>query len=109
MKKVLVFSSIGFLLAAVLALWRMHGAASAGLGPSLSQIYIHDTPVCVMQQGGRIVAMVGECDDIESPRDFLENSPGRPPFHGAPGPDLPPGHPPIPPGMAPEAGKRILI
>jgi hypothetical protein len=81
---------------------------------SSSQIFIHGTPVCVMQHAGGIYASVGMCGDTR----------GRPPeggfgsgggYHGGtPSPIdphlvLPPGHPPvdIPPVM--EEERRTLI
>jgi hypothetical protein len=81
---------------------------------SSSQIFIHGTPVCVMQLAGEIVASVGMCGAPggESREDAFGNGRG---FHGgAPSPlgprlGLPPGHPPVdsPPGL--EEERRILI
>lgn len=96
----------GFLLLLLLIVqWRsLHPAAAAS--PS-SQIYIHDTPVCVTMEGEEIVARVGKC-----PREsgvFDAPAPERTPFHGAPGRGLPPGHPPIDRDMVPDANRRVLI
>jgi hypothetical protein len=81
---------------------------------SSSQIFIHGTPVCVMQHAGEIVASVGLCGTPggESREDAFGNGGG---FHGGtPSPlgprlGLPPGHPPLdfPPAL--EEGRRILI
>jgi hypothetical protein len=109
MRKALLLSSVGFILAAVLVLWRIHGAATVRSGPATSQIYIHGTPVCIMQEGDRIVAMVGECDAPEAPQGFHPEPPGRRPFRGAPGLTLPPGHPPVPFDLAPKAGRLIPV
>ena len=74
---------------------------------STSQIYIHGTPVCVTQQGKDIVAQVGECGVRPFPPEF--ESLERLPFHGHPGRNLPPGHPPIDQEMFPEGNRRVLI
>jgi hypothetical protein len=81
---------------------------------SSSQIFIHGTPVCVMQLAGEIVASVGRCGASggEPREDAFGNGGG---FHGGtPSPigprlGLPPGHPPVdfPPDLAEE--RRILI
>ena len=81
---------------------------------SSSQIFIHGTPVCVMQHAGEIIASVGRCGDFggESTEDGFQNGRG---FHGGtPSPlgprlGLPPGHPPVgsPPDLKEE--RRILI
>jgi len=81
---------------------------------SSSQISIHGTPVCVMQQAGEIRASVGICGTFggEPPEDGFGNGGG---FHGK-GPSsveprfgLPPGHPPVDSTPALEEGRRILI
>jgi hypothetical protein len=74
---------------------------------SSSQIYIHGTPVCVTQQGKDIVAKVGNCGvpPLSPDADSLE----RLPFHGHPGLNLPPGHPPIDQEIVPDGQKRVLI
>ncbi len=72
-----------------------------------SQIYIHGTPVCVARQDQGIVARVGECD-----RDAFRPAPeysGEVPFHGRPGMNLPPGHPPVDGNMFPEENRRVPI
>ena len=81
---------------------------------SSSQIYIDGTPVCVMQQGGEIVASVGMCrtpggesreDGFGNGGVFHEGTPDPPgPRFG-----LPPGHPPVDSPPASEDGRRILI
>jgi hypothetical protein len=81
---------------------------------SSSQIYIDGTPVCVMRQGGEIIASVGMCGTPggESGEDGLGNGGG---VHGGMHPPLgprlglPPGHPPVDSPPAMEEGRRILI
>jgi len=72
-----------------------------------SQIYIHGTPVCVTRQHQGIVAQVGECDEARAHPggEFT----GEVPFHGHPGRNLPPGHPPIDGNMFPEENRRVPI
>ena len=65
---------------------------------SSSQIFIHGTPVCVMQHAGEILASVGMC-----------GTPGGESMEDGPRPDLPPGHPPVDSIPAFEEGRRILI
>lgn len=72
-----------------------------------SQIFIHGTPVCVIQEGNGIVARLGDCGETENRPD--ETFHGRVPFHGHPGMNLPPGHPPIDGGITPEENRRVLI
>jgi len=84
------------------------------LAVSSSQIFIHGTPVCVMQQAGEIIASVGMCgapagesreDDFRTGGDFDGEtpSPHEPRF------GLPPGHPPVDSAPTFEEGRRILI
>ena len=81
---------------------------------SSSQIFVHGTPVCVMQQAGEIIASVGMCGTPggESREDDFENGGG---FHGEePSPllprfGLPPGHPPVDSAPSFEKERRILI
>lgn len=81
---------------------------------SSSQIFIDGTPVCVMQQGGEIIASVGMCGTPggESGGDGFGNGGG---FQGeTPSPieprlGLPPGHPPVGNPLDLEEGRRILI
>ena len=95
-----------------ISLW---GAVHARrMAVSWSQIFIHGTPVCVMQQAGEIRAAVGMCDTLggESREDGFGNG-GV--FHGgAPSPleprlGLPPGHPPVDNPGTVEEERRILI
>ncbi len=81
---------------------------------SSTQILIHGTPVCVMQQAGEIRASVGICGATggESREDSLGNGDGF--DGGTPSPIeprlvLPPGHPPVefPPTLG--EGRKILI
>ena len=81
---------------------------------SSSQIFIHGTPVCVVQQAGEIIAAVGMCDTSGSGsrEDGFGNGEV---FHGEtpstldPRFGLPPGHPPVDSPPAFEEGRRILI
>ena len=102
-KKILTVALAG----TVLLFAMYHIQASEVRTSSSSQIYIHGTPVCVTQQGSDIVARVGECGipRISPDADSLE----RLPFHGHPGPNLPPGHPPIDQEMVPDGQRRVLI
>jgi hypothetical protein len=83
------------------------------MAASSSQILIHGTPVCVIQQGGEIRAAVGLCG---APAVGPENGcgPGKgSDVEASPGIGtrraLPPGHPPVdfPPTFG--EGRRILI
>jgi hypothetical protein len=95
-----------------ISLW--HAAHTRRIDFSSSQIFIHGTPVCVVQQAGEILASVGMCGTSggESREDGYGN--GRT-FHGEapsllePRPGLPPGHPPLDSTPAFEEGRRILI
>jgi len=111
-KRILSFAMIMALGITGISLW---GVVHAGRMPvSSSQIFIHGTPVCVMQHAGEILASVGMCGTPggESREDGFGNG-GV--FHGErPSPleprlDLPPGHPPVdfPPAL--DEGRRILI
>ena len=81
---------------------------------SSSQIFVHGTPVCVMQQAGKIVASVGMCGPpgSESPEEEYGSGDA---FHGGPpsAPErrfgLPPGHPPVDSLPDFEEGRRTLI
>lgn len=83
------------------------GGPRVSLVSASSQIFIHGTPVCVTQEGGDIVARVGECAVSGGSPDAgsLDNLP----YHGHPGWRLPPGHPPIDQEMFPDANRRVLI
>jgi len=69
---------------------------------SSSQIFVHGTPVCVVQQAGEIIASVGMCGASGS------ESGAAPPALG-PRFRLPPGHPPVDSSPAFEEGRKILI
>jgi len=81
---------------------------------SSSQIFIHGTPVCVVQQAGEILASVGMCG-TSGGESREEGSGNGGTFHGEtpsllePRLGLPPGHPPLDSTPAFEAGRRILI
>jgi hypothetical protein len=92
-------------------LW--HAANPPGIDISSSQIYIHDTPVCVMRHGGEILASVGMCGlDGQSGDQGFGNGEGfvgeSPLYRDAPS-GLPPGHPPVDSIPAPERFRRIPI
>jgi hypothetical protein len=79
-----------------ISLW---GAVHAQrMAVSSSQIFVHGTPVCVMQQAGEILASVGMCGTLGG--ETLEDEPRL---------DLPPGHPPVDSIPEFEEGRRILI
>ena len=95
-----------------ISLW---GAVHAQrMAVSSSQIFVHGTPVCVMQQAGEIIASVGMCGTPggEPQEDDYGNGDV---FHGEGPPlveprfGLPPGHPPVDSTPAFEEGRRILI
>ena len=95
-----------------ISLW---GAVHARrMAVSSSQIFVHGTPVCVIQRGGEIIASVGICgtsmgtsreDDFGNGGDFL----GEAPSTLEPRLELPPGHPPVDSNPTFEEGRRILI
>lgn len=110
MKTILTGALIVMTALGVLSLWgSVHARRMSG--PS-SQIYIHGTPVCVMQHGGEIEASIGECGSSSGTSEG-----GWGGFHRAPRPfgnttpGLPPGHPPIGeyPDLGDEAVRRIPI
>ncbi len=95
-----------------ISLW---GAVHARrMAVSSSQIFVHGTPVCVIQQGGEIIASVGICGASvgESREDDFGKGGG---FHGeGPSPleprfGLPPGHPPVDATPSFGKGRGILI
>lgn len=80
------------------SLWK--AARAQRVAFSSSQIFVHGTPVCVMQHAGQIIASVGMCgssggetreDDYGNGRFFH----GEDPSAREPGFELPPGHPPV--------------
>jgi len=89
-----------------IALWKAGHAQRAAV--SSSQIFVHGTPVCVMQHAGQIIASVGMCGSLrgESREDDYGNGRffrGENPSAREPGFELPPGHPPV--DSAPSFGK----
>ncbi|MGE5284511.1 MAG: hypothetical protein ACM3OG_06020 [Actinomycetota bacterium] len=108
MKTILATALIVALGIAGISLW---GAVHARhMAVSSSQIFIHGTPVCVVEGAGEIRATVGMCG-------FHGTGPGEDGSAGygeAPPPDepslaLPPGHPPVGPDPGFDEGRRILI
>ena len=80
------------------SLW--HAAHTRSIDVSSSQIYIHDTPVCVMRHGGEILASVGTCDSYRgqswgSGFGTGRGSLGESPYYREAPSGLPPGHPPV--------------
>lgn len=106
MKKLLtIVLAAGFLVVAFVQ-WHAYRAATAS-PPTLNQIFIHGTPVCVFSQDGNIMARVGQCPG--APRSEKEGPPGRAPYNGPPGMELPPGHPPVDRDMLPDGSRTIPI
>lgn len=105
MKKLLAIVLAAAFLAVALVQWHSYRAAASPL--STSQIFIHGTPVCVFSRDGNILARVGECPDGRQLQ--KEIPPERMPFHGHPGLELPPGHPPVDREMTPEGRRAIPI
>jgi len=89
-----------------------HAAHTRHIDFSSSQIFIHGTPVCVVQQAGEILASVGMCGTPGGA--YREGGNGRT-FHGVTPslpetlPGLPPGHPPVDSIPTFGEGPRILI
>jgi hypothetical protein len=91
----------------------LSGAVQAQrMAVSSSQIFVHGTPVCVIQQAGEIIALVGICntsggesreEDLGSREDFHGEEPSDPRI------GLPPGHPPVEFPLTLGEGRRILI
>lgn len=105
--KTLLFASMAGMLLLLAMPHIPTGGSLATLVSSSSQIYIHGTPVCVTREGEQIVAVVGECGIPRMPPDA--ESPETAPYHGHPGMQLPPGHPPIDQEMFPGENRRVLI
>lgn len=112
MKTILVAAMILALGVTGISLWGTVHARRMAV--STSQIFVHGTPVCVVQQAGEIFASVGMCgaSGRESREGDFGNGGffhGEPPSTLEPGFGLPPGHPPV--GSTPsfEKGRRILI
>jgi len=102
-KTKLAIAAAGLL--ALVALFGLVMDLPLGEASSSSQIFIHGTPVCVVRQGKRIVATVGECGAGGSLPDA--GSREAVPFHRWSAPVLPPGHPPVGRGLVPD-GNRLL-
>jgi hypothetical protein len=90
-----------------ISLWgAMHARRMA---VSSSQIFIHGTPVCVLERAGEIRATLGMCGShgTDSREDGFGS--GETPPRREPHLVLPPGHPPVGPDPSFEGGRRILI
>ena len=98
MKTILAAAMILALGITGILLWEAAHARSMAV--SSSQIFVHGTPVCVVQQAGEIVASVGMCGSSGSES---EEDDARAAFR------LPPGHPPVDSPPAFEEGRRTLI
>lgn len=83
MKTILATAMIAAVGLAGIYLW--HAEQSREIDVSFRQIYIHDTPVCLIRQDGEFIASIGLCDA------YGEESPE---YRDAPS-GLPPGHPPV--------------
>jgi hypothetical protein len=99
-KTILAAAMILALGVAGILLWE--AAHLRSMAVSTSQIFVHGTPVCVVQQAGEIIASVGMCGTAGS--ESGEAPPTLEPRFG-----LPPGHPPIDSSPHFEEGRRILI
>ena len=97
MKTILAAAMILALGVASILLWEAAHARSMAV--SSSQIFVHGTPVCVVQQAGEIFASVGMCGASGS-----ESAEDDEPRFG-----LPPWHPPVDSHPHFEEGRRILI
>ncbi len=108
MKTIVATGLVALFFIAVVAGWKAYHPSVLPASASVSQIFIHGTPVCVFRQGDSIAARIGECESgIESPG---EAPGGRIPDEDATGLGLPPGHPPVGPDMLPDGGdRRVLI
>ena len=90
-----------------ISLW---GAVHAQhMAVSSSQIFIHGTPVCVLEGAGEIRATVGMCGFHGTGPGEDGSGYGEAPTPNEPSLVLPPGHPPVGPDPAFEEGRRILI
>jgi hypothetical protein len=104
--KKIVLIGAALVVAAMFVQWRSHHEVLRTAGSS-SQIFIHGTPVCVFTQGGNVVARVGQCPG--TPEAENEGPGEEAPFHGRPGMDLPPGHPPVDREVLPDARRTLPI
>lgn len=99
---------------AITGIYLWHEAHARPIAFSSSQIYIHDTPVCVMRQDEEIIASVGMCDAYGGEsweRGFGpgSGSPGESPYYREAPSVLPPGHPPVDSTPAFEQSRKIPI
>lgn len=70
-----------------------------------TQISVDGVPVCVFRHAGQIIAGVGRCGiEVPVPQESVP-----PADESSPGMRLPPGHPPIDGGEAPDAPRRIPV
>ena len=107
MKTVLAAALIVALGITGISLW---GAVHARrMAVSSSQIFIHGTPVCVLERAGEIRATIGVCGfhGTDSREDGYGSGKTPPPRESPLA--LPPGPPPVGPDPAFEGGSRILI
>jgi hypothetical protein len=105
-KKIVLLGLATAFLVVAFARWHVHHSVAL-VSTSFSQIFIHGTPVCVFTLGGNVVAQVGQCPDTPGAE---YKGPGEDaPFHGRPGMDLPPGHPPVDRDMFPDGRRTVQI
>jgi hypothetical protein len=104
LKRVIILALGAVCIAGMFAWLHADRVAARGEAPH-AQIFIHGTPVCVFTLGGNIMAKVGQCPETPGVNngDPAENAP----FHGRPGMDLPPGHPPVDRDLFPD-GKQLI-
>jgi hypothetical protein len=105
--KKIVFLVLGAACIAGSFAWWHANRVAAGNGGPYAQVFIHGTPVCVFTLGGNILAQVGQCPESS---DMENGDPaGNAPFHGEPGMELPPGHPPVDRDLFPDDRRLIPI
>jgi hypothetical protein len=90
-----------------ISLWGAVNAQRSAV--SSSQIFIHGTPVCVLERAGELRATVGVCGFHGNGSGEGGSGSGEMPPAIEPHLVLPPGHPPVGPDPGFEEGRRILI
>jgi hypothetical protein len=105
-KKTVLLGMTAMLIAGAFVWWHANRAAARSEAP-YAQVFIHGTPVCVFTLGGNLMAQVGQCPETPGVEngDPAENAP----FHGEPGMELPPGHPPVDRDLFPNDRRLIPI
>ena len=103
----LIALGLAALLLFVVVEWKASHPSAVPASASASQIFIHGTPVCVFRLGDSIVARIGDCGSVAAQPDGETG--GGVPDEVSPDLSLPPGHPPVAPGMRPESGERRIL